>query len=122
LISPTPVRAARLLAGDVIVKVGSREVGSIQDPRLALQTQQNIQLEVTLAIIGDRLEGDIGGLLFPAGAHQRQSVQNWNNSRLTLGRRATFAADQQARFPALGGGSRNCELQPEFLRDSVHLN
>jgi serine protease Do len=61
----SPASAAGLKAGDVIVKVGSQEVGSMAELQWALQTQANQQHKVTLGIVRDRQEREMSVLLAP---------------------------------------------------------
>lgn len=63
-----PASASGLAAGDVIVRVGSQEVGSMAELQWALQTQENRNHRVTLGIIRDRQEREISVLLRP-GSH-----------------------------------------------------
>jgi serine protease Do len=64
----SPASAAGLKAGDVIVRVGSQEVGSMAELRWALQSQENKKHRVTLGIVRDRQEREMSVLLIP-GLH-----------------------------------------------------
>jgi len=61
----SPASAAGLKAGDVIVRVGSQQVGSMAELEWALQTQTNQQHKVTLGIVRDHHEQEMSILLTP---------------------------------------------------------
>lgn len=61
----SPASAAGLKAGDVIVRVGSKQIGSMAELRQALQSQANSQHKVTLGIVRNREERQMSVLLNP---------------------------------------------------------
>lgn len=61
----SPASAAGLKAGDVIVRVGPQQIGSIAELEWALQSQTNQQHKVTLAIVRDHHEQEMSILLTP---------------------------------------------------------
>jgi serine protease Do len=61
----SPASEAGLKAGDVIVRVGSQEVGSMAELRRALRTQANKQHRVTLGIVRNHQEREMSVLLIP---------------------------------------------------------
>lgn len=64
----SPASVAGLKVGDVIVRVGTQQVGSMTELRWALQTQENRQHKVTLGIVRNRKEREMSVLLTP-GRH-----------------------------------------------------
>ncbi|HEV2246465.1 MAG TPA: PDZ domain-containing protein [Terriglobia bacterium] len=79
----SPASAAGLRAGDVIVRVGSQQVGSMAELEWALQSQANQQHKVTLAIVRDHHEQEMSILLTPRSNDIRpepimaRRVQQW---------------------------------------------
>jgi serine protease Do len=61
----SPASSAGLKAGDVIVRVGRQEVGSMTELRWALQNQANGQHKVTLGVVRNREERQMSVLLAP---------------------------------------------------------
>lgn len=60
-----PASAAGLKAGDVIVRVGSQQVASMEQLRQALRMQANNQHRVTLGIVRNHQEHQMTVLLNP---------------------------------------------------------
>ncbi|HET9177597.1 MAG TPA: PDZ domain-containing protein [Terriglobia bacterium] len=79
----SPASAAGLKAGDVIVRVGSQQIGSMAELEWALQSQANQQHKVTLAIVRDHHEHEMSILLAPRNNGIRpepimaRRVQQW---------------------------------------------
>lgn len=61
----TPARKAGLKAGDVIVKVGDKEIGSVSDLRRALRPESDEKQQVTLTLVRDRKEQTVSVELEP---------------------------------------------------------
>lgn len=61
----SPASAAGLKAGDVIVRAGTQQIGSMAQLEWALQSQTNRQHKVTLAIVRDHHEQEMSILLTP---------------------------------------------------------
>jgi serine protease Do len=62
----TPAEKAGLKAGDVIVKVNDKEIGSVEDLRAALRSNSSEKRQVTLTIVRDRKEQSLNVELEPA--------------------------------------------------------
>ena len=64
----SPASAAGLKAGDVIVRVGTQEIGSMAELQRALQSQKNEKRRVALRIVRNRQEREMSVILIP-GLH-----------------------------------------------------
>lgn len=62
----TPAQKAGLKAGDVIVKVGEKEIGSVSDLRRALRPDSDEKQKITLTLVRDRKEQTVSVELEPA--------------------------------------------------------
>ncbi len=62
----TSAQKAGLKAGDVIVKVGEKEIGSVSDLRRALRPESDEKQKVTLTLVRDRKEQTVSVELEPA--------------------------------------------------------
>jgi serine protease Do len=65
VVEGSPASAAGLKVGDVIIRVGSQQVGSMAELQQALQTQQNTNHRVSIAIVRNRQEQEMSVLLTP---------------------------------------------------------
>lgn len=81
--SSSPASAAGLKAGDVIVRVGSQQIGSMAELDWALRNQTNQQHKLTLGIVRDHHEQEMSILLAPRSNGIRpepimaRRVQQW---------------------------------------------
>ncbi len=107
VIAGSPASKAGLEAGDVIVKVGSQEVGSVAALRWALQTRQNQGHRVFLTIVRNHQEKTVTAVLQPAGSKDLQSLGNWG---LTPAERARL--DAEVKKLAAQAEALKAEYQP----------
>lgn len=64
----SPASAAGLKVGDVIVRVGTKQVGSMAELQQALQSQENSKHKVTVVVVRNRQEWELGVLLLPGSS------------------------------------------------------
>jgi S1-C subfamily serine protease len=64
----SPASAAGLKVGDVIVRVGTKQVGSMAELQQALQSQENSKHKVTMVVVRNHQEWELGVLLPPASS------------------------------------------------------
>lgn len=118
VIDGSPASVAGLRAGDVIVRVGSQAIGSVEELRWALQAQQNKQHEVTLAIVRNRRERDVSVLLNLPEPYQGQSAHYRNPSGMPDGKvlagAKPMALFSVARHASLSGGWSKLWLHGPF--------
>ena len=116
----TPAQKAGLKAGDVIVRVGDSEVGSVADLRRALGRESGEKQQVTLTIVRDRKEQTLNVELEPVrplmGPRRVAELRDLGISPEEMPR---LQADIRAHAAELQKSAQEVREQSEKVREDV---
>lgn len=116
----TPAQKAGLEAGDVIVKVGDKEIGSVPDLRRALRLSSDEKQRVTLTLVRDRKEKTVSVELEPVerlmGPRRVAELRNLGISPEEMSR---IQAEVLARSAEVEKAAQEWRAQSERIKGEV---
>ncbi len=115
----SPAAKAGLKAGDVITKVGSQEVGSVEELRNALGEDTDQARKVMLTIVRDHNEKTMTVQLEPERNQDIRKIESWRN--LGISQKEAEQLAKQARQIAADYQAKADQYQKEFGRMEQQL-